>query len=161
MSKRTGIIILLIVVALFSIVAAVGFAKDDDEPGDGSPGWIDFLGERLIIKQPLDKKDIGIIAPSAYKQQVQQGLISMQPGSSCTFIIRESSSLLPTVRVLTLHLEEGPDVQFMLKQKDRLTVKEVLSSSEGSKAFDVYDEGGAITILTDSSGNSTSLLRLE
>lgn len=138
---------LVAVVVVLVVLFAAGLVW---RPGtDLTPRWVESLGESLVGEQPLAIGDVGATTPDECRQLFQGDRQMTLPATgACTVTIRKSTSRIPRVRTVELRLIQGLEAQVRLvqREKDRLTVKEELTSDEPNADVDIFQGGGTLIV---------------
>lgn len=145
-----GIVILIVV--LFAIGIGAGASSDGSQKIDSSAlnaDWLKSLQESFAKPQPLTGSDISTSAPPTC---LQSTVLVINSGETCLFLIRRSSS--PATRRLALQLSEGTTVDLTLQQKSAVTLKATLTISDTRGSWDVYQDGGTLTLVCQDSGQA-------
>lgn len=142
-------IVLLAVVGALLLVGLVAGAARGDETDNLRPGAL----ERLRRSQPLEAGDIDTAVPTNCLQQFEAGLFVLPAGGSCRFAIAPAGGLLPVVRAVELLVLQGQAVIVTLTQADQLSIDQTLTQGD-NESFDVFDEGGTLTITCTQPGVS-------
>jgi hypothetical protein len=69
-------------------------------------------------------------------------------------LIKRSSN--PATRRLTLNLSEGTAAELTLQQKSAVTLKASLTNATPGGNWDVYQDGGTLTLLCQDSGQAAA-----
>jgi hypothetical protein len=147
MNPKLVVAVLVILVVVFAGTIGVGLTRGDD-PGEAhTPGWTERIGESAGLNRRLDpSNDLGASSPSACRGQFIAGELELGAGVGCTFLVRESSSIVPFVRTFTVAVEEGGPARVTVQQPDHVTVKERISAGADPVEFDVYAQGATVRI---------------
>lgn len=113
------LVILFIVGLLFILATSLGASHSDDQSAQ-APNWFSNLGAKLVISQPLKVADLSPTPPSC----LQQGLLSVPAGTTCTFAVQQSTF---TQRVVTLQLMQGANATITLTQEQIIPVHATLT----------------------------------
>jgi hypothetical protein len=153
---RIFIVVLILIAILFVVGIAAGATRKDDNKvssSDLNASWLEGLQARLAQPQPLTAQDIGVAAPTSCLQKEQ---LIVAPNQRCRFLIQRSSS--PNARRLALRLVEGASVALRLEQKNAVTLEKNLPPSDSAKDkdWDVYQEGGILSVTCTDSGKAAA-----
>lgn len=139
----------VLVAAIVVLVVLFGAGLVCRPGADLTPRWAERAGELLALEQPLSIRDVGATTPAGCRQLfLGERRIALPPGGACTFTIRKSTSRIPRVRTVALDLTQGLEVQVRLvqREKDRLSVKEELTTDEPDTDVDIFQGGGTLII---------------
>lgn len=142
-------IVLLAVIGALLLVGLVAGAARGDETDNLRPGAL----ERLRRSQPLEAGNIDTAVPTNCLQQFEAGLFVLTAGDSCRFAIAPADGVLPVVRTVELLVLQGQAVTVTLTQADQLSIAQTLTQG-GDESFDIFDEGGELTITCTQPGFS-------
>lgn len=154
--RKVLIVVVIVIVGLF--VVGLGRSASGDDKIDSSAlnaDWLKSLQDSFARPQPLTTQDVGTVAPPTC---LQQAVITINAGETCLLLIKRSSS--PAARRLALSLSEGASVELTLQQNRAVTLKATLSAAEQRGQWDVYQDGGTLTLVCADSGQSPAC-RLE
>jgi hypothetical protein len=143
-NPKVAVALVIVIAVLFFGALGFGLSRDDGQDEAPAPSWAEGIGDMFQLRASLAAEDIGATVPSSCRTQVRQGLVTLPPGGGCTFLIVASSGMFPKARGFSLLLEQGIAVSILLKQKDQITVKEMLTAEESQHDFFVAKDGGSV-----------------
>lgn len=151
MDRRKVLIgVVILIVVLFAVGIGRGSSSGDKIDSSAlNADWLKSLQDGLARPQPLTAQDMGTVAPPTCLQQAE---VVVNAGETCLFLIRRSSS--PATRRLALKLGAGASVALTLQQKNAMSLKAALSGAEPRGSWDVYQEGGTLTLVCEDSGQA-------
>jgi len=150
--RKVLIVVVVLIVVLFAAGIGVGASQDGKQPIDSAElnaDWLKSLQDGLARPQPMTSQDVSLAAPA---DCVQSDAFIVPPGGTCLVLIKRSSN--PTTRRLTLNLSEGAAVDVTLQQKSAVTLKAKLVTATPRGNWDVYQDGGTLTLLCQDSGQA-------
>lgn len=142
MNTRALIIAGVILVILVLVPIFTGLIQGASAPDDLSPGWLQALERR----RSLTTGDIESSRPARCARQFAAGSITIPQGSDCELTIRSDDSLLPVSREVNIQLEEGNEVDVVVRQPDVVTIRLELEAGD-AETFRIFSEGGRIAVL--------------
>jgi hypothetical protein len=152
--RKVLIVVVVVIVVLFVVGVGAGASSDSNQKIDSSElnaDWLKSLQSSFAKPQALTSQDVSTAAPPTC---LQPGAFVVNSGETCLFLIRRSSS--PATRRLTLNLSEGASVDLTLQQKSAVTLKATLTISDTSGSWDVYQDGGTLSLLCQDSGQASA-----
>ena len=155
---RRKILIVVVVLIVVLFVAGIGVGAGSGDKIDSSAlnaDWLKSLQDGLARPQPLTAQDVSLAAPA---DCVQGDSFVVPSGGTCLVLIKRSSN--PATRRLTLNLNEGSAAELTLQQKSAVTLKATLADATLRGNWDVYQDGGTLTLLCQDSGQAPAC-RLE
>ncbi len=152
--RKVLIVVVILIVVLFVVGIGAGASSDGNQKVDSASlnaDWLKSLQDSLAKPQALTSQDVSLAAPA---DCVQGEAFVMSAGGTCLVLIRRSSS--PATRRLTLNLSEGASADLTLQQKSAVTLKATLTISDTSGNWDVYQDGGTLTLLCQDGGQASA-----
>jgi hypothetical protein len=148
--RKVLIVVVVLIVVLFVVGIGVGAGSDGNQKIDSNAlnaDWLKSLQDGLAKPQPMASQDVSLAAPA---DCVQADAFVVPPGGTCLVLIKRSSN--PATRRLTLNLSEGATAELTLQQKSAVTLKANLTDATPRGNWDVYQDGGTLTLLCQDSG---------
>lgn len=156
--RKILIVVVVLIVVMFAAGMGVGASKDGNQKIDSgalNADWLKSLQDGLAKPQPLAGQDVSLATPAGC---LQVDAFVVPPGGTCLALIKRSSN--PATRRLTLNLSEGVAAELTLQQKSAVTLKANLADATLRGNWDVYQDGGMLTLLCQDSGQAPAC-RLE
>lgn len=148
-------VVVLVLIGVFYMVGvglAIGNSNNSKVAPDAlNSSWLKAIQEQLAQPQPLKAGDIGLAAPASCLVQEQ---VVVPAGGVCKLLISSTDS--PSVRRLSLTLVSGSSANLKLEQKNALTLNKKLpvADSAEDKGWDVYKDGGVLSVACPDSGSA-------
>lgn len=150
--RKILIVVVVLIVVLFVVGIGAGASSDGNQKIDSNAlnaDWLKSLQDGFAKPQPLTGNDISTSAPPTC---LQSNAVTISAGETCLFLIRRASS--PATRRLALTLSAGTTVDMTLQQKSAVTLKATLTISDTRGSWDVYQDGGTLTLVCQDSGQA-------
>lgn len=148
--RKVLIVVVIVIVGLF--VVGLGRSASGGDQIDSSAlnaDWLKSLQDSFARPQPLTTQDVGTVAPPTC---LQQAVITINAGETCLLLIKRSAG--PATRQLVLGLSAGARVEVTLQQQNAMTLKATVSAAERRGQWDVYQDGGTLTLVCVDSGQA-------
>lgn len=159
--SRIFIVVLVLIGVLYAVVVVLGIRDNSEVKVDSAAldaAWLKALQDRFAQPHPVKTSDIGLVAPATCLVQDQ---VVVPSGGVCKLLILSTDS--PSIRRLSLTLEDDMSAHLKLEQKNALTLNKTLPAADSAKdnGWDVYKEGGVLSIVClDSGGAPACKLKL-
>ncbi len=145
MKPKVLIIILVVLVVLFVIGLGAGVTRGPTSSADltavlNAP-WAQSISAAL--KQELPVADIDLVIPPACHQPSESKVFQIEVGRTCIVTVKGSGA---PVRTLALQLTQGTATQVQVSQKDRMDITVTLDAGQPRRSFDIYRDGGTLTL---------------
>ena len=157
MNPKLAIALLVILLLLFIVGLGAGIGQDDEAPADLDAGWLESLGTLIGGNQALAAEDLTPSTPAACRQQFEQGVFQLQPGTACLLVIGESSD---PIRTLALRLRQGSaaEVQMVQNGDGGISADQILDAGDFDFEAQFLEEGGAVQVQCLNSGSTAACL---